>query len=104
MGQIPWRNKWQPTPVFLPEGFHGQRSLEGYSPWVCKEPDTTEQLSLTLTQSIMLSEVNQTEKDKYYMISPICGLLKTNTTETGSQIQGTNWWLSERRGMEVWTK
>ena len=25
-----WR-KWQPTPVFLPEKFHGQRSLAGYS-------------------------------------------------------------------------
>jgi len=23
----------QPTPVFLPEEFHGQRSLAGYSPW-----------------------------------------------------------------------
>ena len=21
-----WRRKWQPTPVFLPEGFHGQRA------------------------------------------------------------------------------
>ena len=23
----PWRRKWQPTPVFLPGEFHGQRSL-----------------------------------------------------------------------------
>ena len=30
---IPWRRKWQPTPVFLPGRFHGQRSLAGYSPW-----------------------------------------------------------------------
>ena len=29
VGNIPWRMKWQPTPVFLPEKFHGQRSLEG---------------------------------------------------------------------------
>ena len=28
-----WRRKWQPTPVFLPGKSHGQRSLEGYSPW-----------------------------------------------------------------------
>ena len=27
--------------------FHGQRSLAGYSPWGCKESDTTEQLKLT---------------------------------------------------------
>ena len=24
---------WQPTPVFLPGKFHGQRSLAGYNPW-----------------------------------------------------------------------
>ena len=30
--KIPWRKKWQPTPVFLPEKVHGHRSLEGYSP------------------------------------------------------------------------
>ena len=27
-----WKRAWQPTPVFLPEGFHGQRSLAGCSP------------------------------------------------------------------------
>ena len=44
--KIPWRRKWQSTPVFLPGKFHGQRSLVGYSPWDCKELDTTEQLSM----------------------------------------------------------
>ena len=29
---IPWRRKWQPTPVFLPGESQGQRSLAGYSP------------------------------------------------------------------------
>ena len=33
VGKILWKRKWQPTPVFLPGAFHGQRSLEGYSPW-----------------------------------------------------------------------
>ena len=37
----------QPTPVFLPGEFHGQRSLAGYIPWGCKESNTTEGLSLT---------------------------------------------------------
>ena len=41
-GKIPWRRKWQPTPVFLPGESHGQRSLEGCSPWGRKESDTTE--------------------------------------------------------------
>ena len=39
------RRKWQPILVFLPEKFHGQRSLADYSSWCCKESDTTEQLS-----------------------------------------------------------
>ena len=43
VGKIPWRRQWQPTPVFLPGKFHGQRSLVGYSPWGRKESDMTEQ-------------------------------------------------------------
>ena len=46
VGKIPWRRKWQPTPVFLPEKSHGWRSLVGYSPWGHKESDTTERLHL----------------------------------------------------------
>ena len=47
-GRFPWRREWQPTPVFLPGEFHGQRSLVGNSPWSHKELDTTEQLTLSL--------------------------------------------------------
>ena len=36
--KIPWTEE--------PEKSHGQRSLVGYSPWGCKESDTTEQLYL----------------------------------------------------------
>ena len=35
----------EPTAVFLLEKFHGQRSLEGYSPWGRKESYTTERQS-----------------------------------------------------------
>ena len=45
VGKIPWRRKWQSTPVLLPGKSHGQRSLVGYSPWGRKESDTTEQLN-----------------------------------------------------------
>ena len=41
-GKIPWRREWLPTPVVLPRKFHGERNLVGYSPWDCKESDTTE--------------------------------------------------------------
>ena len=42
-GRIPWRRKWQSTPVFLPGKSHGW-SLLGYSPQGRKELDMTERL------------------------------------------------------------
>jgi len=47
-----WRRKCLPTPVFLPGEPHGQRSLVGYSPWGCKESDTTERLSLSRRKNL----------------------------------------------------
>ena len=41
--KIPWRRKWQPTPVFLPG-----KSLVGYSPLGLKESDKTEWLHFEL--------------------------------------------------------
>ena len=46
--KIPWRREWQPTPIFLPGRSHGQRNLEGYSPWGHKESDTTEHARILL--------------------------------------------------------
>ena len=37
VGKILWSRKQQPTPVFSPGKSHGQRSLEGYSPWGHKD-------------------------------------------------------------------
>ena len=48
VGKIPWRREWPPTPLLLSGNFHGQGSLEGYSPCGRKESDTTEQLTLSL--------------------------------------------------------
>ena len=47
VGKVFRRRKWQPTPVLLLEKFRGLRSLVGYSPWGCKESDTTERLHFT---------------------------------------------------------
>ena len=41
-GKGPWRTEWQPTPLFLPGEFHGQRNLASYSSWGHKELDMTE--------------------------------------------------------------
>ena len=35
--KVPWRRKWQTTPIFLSGTSHGQSSLAGYSPWVREE-------------------------------------------------------------------
>jgi len=42
VGKVPWRRKWQPSPVLFPGKSHGWKSLVGYCPWVRKESDTTE--------------------------------------------------------------
>ena len=42
---MPCRREWQPTLVFLSGKFHGQGILAGYSPWGCKESDTTKRPS-----------------------------------------------------------
>ena len=41
--KLPWRRKWQPSLVLLPEKSYGQRSLAGHSPWGHTESDRTEQ-------------------------------------------------------------
>ena len=59
VGKIPWRWKWQPTPVFLPGESHGQRSLVDYSPQGRKEWDTTERVCVHMhTQT--LTHTNKT--------------------------------------------
>ena len=52
--KMPWRKKWQPTPILLPRKFHGWRSLVGYSLWGHKESDMT-------------SRVGKIKKKKYYI-------------------------------------
>ena len=48
--EIPWRRALQPTLGFLPEEFHVQRSLAGYSPWGRNELDMTEATKQQVTQ------------------------------------------------------
>ena len=55
VGKIPWRREWQPTPVFLPGKFHGQRSLAGYCPYGHKESDPTEHEHMHTCYSSMIS-------------------------------------------------
>ena len=43
--------------IFLLGKFHGQRSLEGYSPWGCKESDITKHVC-TYTRTGTLSYIS----------------------------------------------
>ena len=67
----PWRRKWQPTPVFLPEKSHGQRSLADYSPWGHKELDRTEWLS---SRSPLYSCLLITSAKSLFQIKSHCGV------------------------------
>ena len=55
VGKIPWRRERLPTLVFWPGEFHGL-----YSPWGCRECNTTEQLSLSLSRCIWEKKTVQT--------------------------------------------
>ena len=58
----PWRKKWQPTPVFLPKKFYGQRSLTGYSSRDPKDLDMTEHTCAYLTYNgVLISAVRQSD-------------------------------------------
>ena len=52
LGRFPGEGNWLPSPVFWPRKFHGL-----YSPWSCKESDTTEQLSLYIMYQDIRCEV-----------------------------------------------
>ena len=45
IGKLPWWKEWQPTLVFLPGKFHGQRTLPGYSHGVRHSPKSWAQLN-----------------------------------------------------------
>ena len=49
--KIPWRRKWQATPVFLLGELHGQRSLAGYSWWDLTELDAAEHARVCFTRT-----------------------------------------------------
>ena len=65
------RREWLPTPVFLPGEFHGQRSLEGYSPWGRQESDMTEQLRLLSSPVQALQSVSLTNHNVSRLLFPV---------------------------------
>ena len=85
--KIPWRRKRQPTPVFLPGKFHGQKSLAGYSPWDCKESDTT------------LWVYNNSNKFPHLLCIPFSQATPQIHSRTWKRrSQWTGFWLTRHRG------
>ena len=86
--KFPWRRKWQPTPLFLPGAFRGQRSLVGYSPRDHKELDTTEHLC-TCTRAHTHTIINKKKKSatlkkvqltvNFYFIKEFNSMVKTKS-------------------------
>ena len=54
--KIPWRRKWQPTPVFFPGKSQEYRSLAGYISWVTKSQMPLRNWT-TIIKSILSAEV-----------------------------------------------
>ena len=61
--KIPWRRKWQPTPVSLPGKSHGQGGLVGGGLWGCKWSCTTEWLTLTYYAKFLLDRAPLTTEN-----------------------------------------
>ena len=64
VGTIPWRKEWQPTPVFWPGEFHGQRRRVSYSVWGCKASNATEQLMCMSAQTCARAHTHTQNKEQ----------------------------------------
>ena len=80
--KIPWRRKWQSTPVFLPGKSRGQRSLVGYSPRGRKGADTTEHTN-TWEKSCLIHNSRQLQSalawDSHYALMCSSSVLPTQS-------------------------
>ena len=77
--KIPWKRKWQPTPVFLPGKSHGQRNLAGYSPWIPKR--LGHDLATTLKK-----KKKERKKEKHHFRASTNFALKTKQIKTKNPI------------------
>ena len=72
----PLEKEWLPILVFLPEKFHGQRSLAGSSPWGHKESDSTEQLTPSSLSVIPMvvgkTQLGRSQGSSRTQLLPVC--------------------------------
>jgi len=72
--RISWSRKWQPTPVFLPGEFHGQRSHGVTRSQIRLSMHTSEGPVLTIVDCVGLSYLSTWGKEGY-SISSLCTFL-----------------------------
>ena len=99
VGNILWRRKWQPTPVFLPEKFHEQKSLAGYSSWGHQEWDMTEQLSTHFFNELYYHEAlhlsSPSPKTSYWVVASL---------SQAARAQGHRKEMTPRQGHQGWAQ
>ena len=129
VGKIPWRRKWQATPVFLPGESHGHRSLEGYRPWgrkgflggsLVKNPpamqkpqemwdqslgleDPWRRACMATHSSILAWRIPWTEKPGG-LWSTGSQSVRHNWVTTSHFISSSLWWLSGKESAGQWTR
>ena len=85
---MPWRGERLPTPAFWPGEFHGL-----YSPWGCKESDTTERLFTFTSQRtlhLLLGPVSHCTPSKH---CPSASPQLTRISQTGAYAAAPRFWL-----------
>ena len=110
--KIPWRRKWQPTPVLLPRESHVQRNLAGCSLWGHKESDTIERTCTIQNRSVTNHFLDwkaywkcRSQSLSWYAweadstisvfltVFPIC-IFCTHLSHSGFQCNGSvHWWV-----------
>ena len=98
LGIFPWSRNWQPTPVFLLGKFHGQRSLAGYSPWGCRESNTTEHthtLGLLTSQEPRCLQLENDQPSNPQDFSKLKESGTSDTTDQGTFVETNtcDWWF-----------
>ena len=66
----------QPTPVFLPGRFHGQRILADSSPWCCKESVTAEQLNMHMYVVMNITTWFLFIPEEFMYLLPCCWMIR----------------------------
>ena len=85
VGMIPWRGKWQHSPVFLPGASPRQKNILGYSPRDHRESDVTEWLWLSHIYHFCMESKHDMEE-------------LIHKTKTDAQRWRTDLWLPSGRG------